>query len=334
MGVMENNKWVVWLLIVVVVLGGIWFVWKDNQKASSVTGPIKVGVVQITSHPVFDMINEGIKEGFAAEGYVEGENISFDIQNAQGDNSANAAIAQKFANSDYNIFIPLGTPSSQAVVNLIKDRPIVFGAVTDPVTAGIVASNEKPGANVTGTSDITLYKEQLELLKKLVPNAKKIGIVYNPGEANSQYGLDQAKIYASQLGLELVTAPANNSGEILSAARSLVDKVDAFYMTPDNTVVSGQEALIKVALDAKKPLISLDQSGVEKGALATLGTNYKYVGIRTAEMAIRVLKDEKPENVPVLGVTDADLFVNTTTAAAIGITIPQDLLSTAKETYK
>ena len=331
---MENNKLVAWLVIAVVVLAGIWFVWKDNQKASDVTGPITVGVAQITSHPVFDMVNEGIKEGFAAEGYVEGETITFDIQNAQGDNSANAAIAQKFANSDYTIFIPLGTPSSQAVVNLIKDRPIIFGAVTDPVTAGIVATNEKPGANVTGTSDITLYKEQLELLKKLVPNATKVGIVYNPGEANSKYGLEQAQKYATELGLEVITAAANNSGEILSAARSLVDKVDAFYMTPDNTVVSGQEALIKVALDAKKPLISLDQSGVEKGALATLGTNYKYVGIRTAQIAIRVLKGENPANIPVLGVTDADLFVNTKTAAAIGITIPQDLLTTAKETYE
>ncbi|MBY0539523.1 ABC transporter substrate-binding protein [Patescibacteria group bacterium] len=326
-------KNIIWVLVAVVVLGGLaWFA--TSKKDTGPSAPITVGISQITSHPVFDMVISGIKEGFANAGYVEGETITYDIQNAQGDNSANAAIAQKFASSGYDIFMPLGTPASQAVVNLIKDSPIVFGAVTDPVTAGLVVSNEAPGANVTGTSDITLYREHLELLKKLVPTAKKIGIVYNPGEANARFALEQAQKYAKEFGFEIITAPANTGTEVNQAARSLVSKIDAFYMLPDNTVVAAQESLIKVALDGKKPLISLDESGVEKGALATLGTNYKYVGVRTAEIAIRVLNGEAPAGIPVLGVTDADVFLNTTTAKMLGVTIPGDVLASAKKVYE
>jgi len=317
------------VVIVIVVIAGIWAITKNNAPKK-----VTIGVSQITSHVIFDTIKTGIIAGFEKAGYKEGENIVFDFQNAQGDSATNTAIAQKFANSSYDLFIPFGTSSSQALVNLIKDRPIIFASVTDPVTAGIVQTNEKPGGNVTGTSNITLYKEQLELLKKIVPSVKKIGYVYNPGEANAVYGLAQAKKYGEAMGFEFVTAPANNSGEVISAARSIAEKVDAFYMSPDNTVLSAQDAFVKVAIEAKKPLISIEESGVKAGALATLGTNYEKVGERTAEIALRVLKGEKPANIPVLGVTDDDLFINTTTAQAIGITLSQEMLNQAKQVYK
>ncbi len=326
-----------WIIVIVLLIIVVVYLGLKNQSATDnkmKKETVKIGVSQITSHAVFDEIIKGIKSGFEAGGYKEGENITYDFQNAQGDNTINQSIAQKFANSDYNLFMPLGTPASQALVNLIKDKPVVFGAVTDPVTAGLVQSNETPGGNVTGTSDITLYNEHLKLLKELVPKAKKVGIVYNPGEANARFALEQTQKYAKDYGLEIITAPANNSGEILSAAKSIAGKVDALYMLPDNTILSGQEAYIKVALDSKKPLITIDQSGVEKGGLATLGTNYKKVGERTAEIAIRVLKGEKPSDIPVLGVTDADLFINTKTAQAIGITIPEEKITMAKQVYQ
>src|SRR3989338_3209368 len=234
-----NKTWIAVLVIAVVAIGA-WTIFGSKNSSLDTSKTIKVGVSQITSHAVFDDIKSGIIARFAEAGYKEGENIVFDFQNAQGDNSTNAAIAQKFANSGYDLFMPLGTQASQAVANLVKDKPIVFGAVTDPVTAGLVKSNENPGANITGTSDITLYKEHLELLKKLAPNVKKIGLVYNPGEANAKYGLEQTKKVGEQMGLEFITAPANNSGEVLSAARSIVGKVDAFYILSDNTIVSGQ----------------------------------------------------------------------------------------------
>src|SRR3989338_1068284 len=220
-----NKTWIAVLVIAVVAIGA-WMIFGSKNSSLDTSKTIKVGVNQITSHAVFDDIKAGIVARFAEAGYKEGENIIFDFQNAQGDNSTNAAIAQKFANSDYDLFMPLGTQSSQAVANLIKNKPIVFSAVTDPVTAGLVKSNENPGANITGTSDITLYKEHLELLKKLAPNVKKIGLVYNPGEAYAKYGLEQTKKVGEPMGLEFITAPANNSGEVLSAARSIVGKVD------------------------------------------------------------------------------------------------------------
>jgi len=328
-----NKKLVAIIVIAIELLGG-WMVFGKSKKEVGSTKQIKVGVSQIISHQVMDDVLAGIKIGFEKAGYKEGQQIVYDVQNAQGDSNTNVAIAQKFANGDYDLIMPFGTQSSQAVANLIKERPIVFAAVTDPITAGLVKSKENPGGNITGTSDVTLYKEQLELLKKLVPSAKKVGIVYNPGEDNSKYGLDQAKKYGEPMGLEFITAPANNSGEVLSATLSIADKVDAFYMLPDNTVITGQEALIKVTTESKKPLISIDQSGVEKGALATLGTNYVKVGERTAEVALRVLKGESPANIPVLGVTDADLFINTATAGKIGLALSDEMIAGAKQVYK
>lgn len=295
---------------------------------------IKVGVSHYVSHPVMDAVVDGIKLGFQNAGYIEGKDIQFDRQNAQGEAAANQQIAQKFASSDYDIFMPIGTPPAQALVKLIKDRPVIFGAVTDPVAAELVQSLEQPGANVTGSSDITLYKEHLELLKRLVPNVKTVGIVYSPGEVNAQAGLKEVEKIAPSLGLTIKTAGVSSSGEILTAARSLASKVDAFYMLADNVVVSGQEAYIRVALENKKPIISLDQSGVEKGALATVGTNYRMLGERTAEMAVRVLQGIKPTDMPVLGIRDADLFLNTKTASAIGVKINQDDVDRAKQVYK
>lgn len=326
-----DNKTLRWIIILIILGLGGYALYNQSQIAE---GAVKIGVTQITSHPVFDEINKGIVKAFEDAGYKEGIDVVFDFQNAQGDQTVNVSIAQKFASSDYDLFMPLGTPASQAVVNLIKERPIVFGAVTDPLSAGLVKSSEKPGANVTGTSDITLYKEHLELLKRLAPSARRLGVVYNPGEANARFALEQTRKEAGKLNMQVITAPANNTGEILGAARSIVRRVDAFYMLPDNTILAGQESLVKVALENKKPLIGIEQSSIEKGGLATLGTNYLMVGVRTGEIALRVLKGEDPGTIPVLGVTDADVFLNTKTADAIGVSLPEDLVKSAKQIYQ
>lgn len=327
-----KKTWIVVLIIVIVAVGA-WLIFGTN-KGLDTSKTIKVGVSQYMSHVALDAVRAGVVTGFEKAGYKDGVNVIFDFQNAQGDTSTNVAIAQKFANSGYDLIIPLGTQAAQAVANLVKERPIVFGAVTDPIGAKLVKTLEVPGGNITGTNNITLYKESLELLTKLVPKAKKIGLVYNPGEANGVYGLEQTKKIGEPMGFTFITAVANNTSEVLSASLSIADKVDAFYMMPDNTVIAGQEALIKVANEAKKPLIAITQAGVEKGALAAVGTNFEMVGERTVEVALRVLKGEKPANIPVLKVTDADLFINTTTAQKIGVTIPQELISQAKQIYK
>lgn len=331
------------------MVGGLVWYERNTQKteptkqAATATQPesqpraekkLKIGVSHYVSHPVFDTIFAGIKLGFQNAGYLEGKDIEFDRQNAQGEAAANQQIAQKFVASDYDLFMPIGTPPSQALVKLIKDRPVIFAAVTDPVAAGLVASSEQPGANVSGSSDITLYKEQLDLIKKFAPTAKTIGIVYSPGEINAQSALKEVEKLAPTLGLTIKTAGVSSSGDILTAARSLAGSVDTFYMLPDNVVAGGQEAYIRVALEAKKPFIALDESGVEKGALATVGTNYRMLGERTAEMAVRVLKGAKPADMPVLGVRDADLFINEKTATAIGLSLSAEDLARAKKVYR
>lgn len=318
------------LLIVLLIIGSSLF----KEKKAPASKIFKVGIFQPISHPGIDIVRDGIVAGFAANGYKSGKNIIFDFQNAQGDPSVTQSIARKFANSDFDVFIPIGTQASQSLANLIKKKPIVFAAVTDPITAGLLKSKENPGGNITGTSDMILFKEQLELLKRLEPDAKRVGIVNNPSESNSQFGLQETKRYAKDLGLEIVTAPANNTGEVFSAAQSLVNKVDAFYIISDNTVIAGQEALIKVSIEAKKPLIGVEQGGVEKGALATIGINYEKLGERTAELAISVLKGENPGKIPVYGTKDGDIFINSRTAQAIGLTIPEDILKQAKQVYQ
>ncbi len=317
-------------VILLVVLGGIAAYSYSNKPSKT----LKVGVSQIVSHQIFDEFKSGIIQGFKNGGYEDGKNIIFDFQNANGDMNVNQVIAQKFAASDYDLFMPMGTQSGQAIANLEKKRPIIFAGITDPVTAGLVASKEKPGSNITGTSDIVLYKQPLELLKTLAPNIVKVGILYNPGEANSVSGLEQAKNAASQLNLEIITAPVNNTGEILSATQSIVDKIDAYYLINDNTVLAGQESLIKIALENKKPVIAIDPSGVEKGALATMSTKYEKVGEKAAEIAIRVINGELPGNIPVADITEAEVYLNKKTADIINIQIPDDLINKAVKIYE
>lgn len=314
---------VILALIVIVSISG-------NKKQEEVK---KIAILQYVTHPAFDEVTVGIRESLAKAGFKEGKNITLDIQNGNGDNSTIQSIAQKFANQQDDLIVPYGTAPSQAVLNLVKNRPIVFAAVTDPITAGLVNDPQKPGANITGTSDITLYKESLELLKKLVPNAKKIGVLQNPGEANSVFALSETQKYAKELGLEIIVGTVNSSNEVYQAAKAISGKVDAFYVSADVTVTSGINGLIKATLESKRPLIAFTNSDVEAGALASLGTNYKKVGEKTGEIAVRVLKGENPGDIPVLGVTDADIFINKKTAEAIGLTISEEILKSAKTVY-
>ena len=327
-----NKTWITVLVIAIVAVGA--YALFGLNKGVDKSKIVKIGISQIAPHVVLDSVRQEIIDTLAANGYKEGENLVLDYQNAQGDMTINQSIAQKFANSDYNLFVAITTPTSQAIANAIKDRPIVFAAVSDPIKAGLVTNPQHPRGNITGTSDITLYEQQLDLIKKMKPSVKTIGIIYNPSEAAAQSGLGQTRKYAPQFGLEIVTATANTSNDVLVAARSIADKVDAFYIIPDNTVISGQDALIKIAIEKKKPLFAYEESGVEKGALATLSTNYAELGKRTAEIIIRILKGENPGDIPVLGVTDASLFINTTTAEKIGVTFSSDQIKQAKQVYK
>ena len=291
---------------------------KDNK--------IKIGVIQLVEHPALDKSYQGFVDGLSEAGYINGENIVIDYQNAQGEQANCVTIANKFVNDKDNLIFAIATPAAQAVANLTKSIPILVTAVTDPETAKLVKANSKPETNVSGTSDLTPVAAQITLLKKLVPNAKKVGILFCSSEANSIFQVNLAKAACETNGLEYVEGSVSNSNEIQQVTQSLVGKVDAFYIPTDNMLAAGLANVAMVANAAKIPTICGEDGMVVSGGLATYGINYYELGKLTAKQAVRILKDgENPANMPIEYLERFDFSYNKETAAAIGIEIPENL---------
>lgn len=296
---------------------------------SSLAAPLRVGVTQIVEHPALDAARQGFIDRLAELGYEEGTDVVYDIQSAQGDFGTALTIAQKFAADGVDLVLAIATQAAQAAAQVLRDTPILITAVTDPVAAELVDSIERPGTNVTGTSDLTPVRAQLELLTMLAPSARRVGVIYNAGEVNSVVQVNLAKAAAADLGLEVVEATAANSSEVLSAAQSLVGRVDALYVPTDNTVVSAIESVVLVAERARLPLIAGEDLSVEQGALATVGIDYYQLGRQTADMALRVLQGENPAEMSIEYQNEINLVVNLSAAQRMGVTIPEDLLANA-----
>ncbi|MDN5755230.1 MAG: ABC transporter substrate-binding protein [Arthrobacter sp.] len=304
----------------------------ESSGSADATEPVKIGISQYVSHPSLDAVTEGFKKGMKDAGYT-GDKISYDLQNAQADASTNTAIMNQFSQDNLDLVLAVATPAAQAAAQAITDAPVLFSAVTDPVEAKLVKSVEEPGGNVTGTSDKNPVKEQMELLKELAPDAKSVGIVYSSGEVNSTVQVKWAKEAAADLDLEIKEAAISASSEVQQAAESL--KVDAYYVPTDNAVVSALEGLLQTAQSKKVPVIAADGESVKRGATATYGINYEKLGVQTADMAVKILKDgEKPADMPVETLTDVELYVNTAAAKKAGVEIPQDMIDKAAEVYK
>ncbi|KLU60855.1 ABC transporter substrate binding protein [Peptococcaceae bacterium CEB3] len=280
-------------------------------------------------HPALDAARKGFLATLKANGYEEGKNLTVDYENAQGDQPTLNTIAQKLSAEKLALILAIATPSAQAMAAATKDIPILITAVTDPVAAKLVNSNENPGTNVTGTTDMNPIKEQFALLKELVPQVKKVGIIYNAGEVNSQVQVKIAKGVASQMGLQVVEATVASTADVQQATQSVVGKVDVIYVPTDNMVVSAAPTVLQVANQAKVPVISGESSVVDKGGLATIGINYENLGKQTGEMAIKVLNGSKPESMPIEGQKDFDTVINRTCADLLGIKVP-DALKKAK----
>lgn len=305
----------------------------DTHGASGGTGLKRIGITQILSHPALDNARQGFIDALKDGGYVEGKTVKYDIQNAEGSQDTAKQIADKFVADRVDLILAIATPTAQAVAEATKDIPIVITAVTDPVGAGLVESLERPGRNVTGTTDMNPVKAQLELAKRLA-KGNRIGVLYNSGESNSLVQVEMAKEAAASLGLELVPKAVTNTSEVKQAAESLVGKVDALYIPTDNTVVSAIRAVVDVAESAKLPLIAAEGDSVKEGALITYGIDYYKLGYQTGEMAIKILKGEaKPESMPIERQKELKLYVNKTEADKIGLEIPRDLLERADVTY-
>ncbi|PTW62563.1 putative ABC transport system substrate-binding protein [Breoghania corrubedonensis] len=289
-----------------------------------------VAITYIVDHPAIDAARKGVIDELAEAGYKEGETLTLHVQSAQGSMPTQLQIAKKFAGMRPDLLVAISTPSAQALQSAADGKiPIVFSAVTDPVGSKLVKSMEAPGGNITGTSDQQPFGPTLKLIKRLVPEAKKLGVIYNAGEANSVAQVEALKAALADYGLELEESTASQTAMVPDAALSLAGRADVILIPTDSTVVAAIESVVNVGRKAKVPVFASDTDSVKRGALAALGFDYYKLGRLTGKMAVRILKGESPAAIPV-GVLDTqDLYLNKTSAAAMGVAVPDDLLETA-----
>lgn len=294
-----------------------------------------IGINQFMQHPLLDDVNKGLNEALKTAGISQEVGSQIIVKNANGDQNVALQINKQFIDQKIDVLVALGTPAAQSATKLTKTIPIVFGAITDPVAAGIADSIEKPGGNKTGTTDRWPYEKQIALIKKLVPKAKKVGIVLNPGESNTEASMKYIRPLIQKDGMETVEVPVANTAEVYNAVKSLVGRCDVLLVPGDNTVIAAMDSMVKVANKNKIPLFAGSTDMVEKGAIATYGNNYYEIGRETGKIIVDILKNKKnPGSIPVMVASDADLVINVNAAKAQGVTIPDDLLKAAKQVFK
>lgn len=295
-----------------------------EKKEASKDAKVKVGIVQIVEHAALDVASKGFVDGMAAKGYKEGQNVTYDRQNAQADQSNLHTIAQHFINKKVDLICAVATPAAQVVANATQDIPIVATAVTDYEAAKLIKSNAKPETNVTGTSDMNLVEAQLDLILKLVPATKTVGVIYNSSEVNSQVQVDLLKGFAKDRKVEIKEATVNNVNDIQQAARSLIGQVEAIYVPTDNVLASAMPALAMVTEEAKLPVVS---GWDDANGIATIAIDYYKLGVQTGEMAADILSGKaKPQDMPIQTQNEFTVIVNEANAKKIGLTIPKEIL--------
>lgn len=290
----------------------------------------KIGVTVIVSHPALEADQKGFEKAIADAGLM----AEYDYQNAQGDMANATTIAQKFKNDDLDLVHAIATPTAQAAVKVIKNKPVVYSSVTDPVDAGLVKTMGPSGTNVTGISDAWPIERQIELYHQMVPSAKKWGTVYNAGDANSVKSIGWTRDAMKKFGLELVEVTISNSAEVYTGAQTLVGRVDAIYITSDNTVVSALESVVKVANNNKIPLFGGDTTTVETGMIAAYGLNYFQVGYSAGKKAVLVLKGQDPGTIPSGLTENLSLWINLKAAREQNVTVPEKFVNMAEKVFR
>ena len=291
-------------------------------KADKKKDVFRIGISQFITHQSLDATREGFVDELAKQGYVEGENIEIDFQNAQGEQRNLKTISQQLAESS-DVVLAIATPSAQSLANTTQTTPVIFSAVTDPVSAKLVESREHPGGNVTGTSDQSsdAISTQINLIKKVLPKAKSIGILYTQSEPNSVVQKDEAKRLLEEKGFTVVEKTILDSNNVKAAAESLMTEVDMVFVPTDNIISSTMETVKQVSIKHKVPVFGGSTEMVAVGGLYNYGTNYEELGRQTARMLVRVLKGENPENIAVELPEKLELHTNQEMADALGIDI-------------
>ena len=291
-------------------------------KADKKKDVFRIGISQFITHQSLDATREGFVDELAKQGYVEGENIEIDFQNAQGEQRNLKTISQQLAESS-DVVLAIATPSAQSLANTTQTTTVIFSAVTAPVSAKLVESREHPGGNVTGTSDQSsdAISTQINLIKEVLPKAKTIGILYTQSEPNSVVQKDEAKRLLEEKGFTVVEKTILDSNNVKAAAESLMAEVDMVFVPTDNIISSTMETVKQVSIKHKVPVFGGSTEMIAVGGLYNYGTNYEELGRQTARMLIRVLKGEKPENIAVELPEKLELHTNQEIADALGIDI-------------
>lgn len=323
---MKIKKIIIALLVLplVIVLAGC-----DSSKKT------EIGILQYLEHNALTEARKGFIDGLAEAGYVDGENIRIRVLNPETDASTMALNSKELVRKSDLIFA-IATPAAVSVVNEAKeqgkDTPILFTAVTDPIDAKLIDSNEKPGGNVTGTNDMNPIKEQIALAKRLVPTATKLGIIYTASETNSSLQANIAKAEAEKLGFEVIVETIESVNQLQLVANQLTSKVDVLYIPTDNAIAGAMGSLNDILESKQVPAIVGEPNMVYAGGSITYGVDYYKLGKETAAMAVKILKDGTlPKDIPSVGLSEYSLIINKTKLDKMGITIPEDLLAEADE---
>lgn len=300
-----------------------------NEKAASESGKLKIGVVQIVQHGSLDAANQGFVDRLKERGYDDSK-IELDQQNAQGDQSNLKSIASRFKQEKLSLICAIATPAAQAVANEVRDVPIVGTAITDYVTARLAKSNDRPGGNVTGVSNLASVDAQMDLGLSLVPNAKSVGLIYCSSEVNSEVQANMVKQYANAKGLHVEERTVNNVNDIQQVAESLSGACDLIYVPTDNTMASAVPTLIKVTNQAGIPVIAGAESMVKDGCLASLSVDYYKLGQQTGDLAADILDGKvKPEDAPIQYQKEYRTVINQKEAEALHISLPETISKNA-----
>jgi putative ABC transport system substrate-binding protein len=294
----------------------------------------RVGISQFFSHPVIDDYREGFLSGMAKEGFVQGQNVTYDVQNAQFNMDTLRAIAQKFQADKVDLVFTMTTPATLATLNVIGDTPVVFGLATDAKGSGILKDTAKPDRNATGVESWWPADKHLEVMRKVLPNTRRLGVPYNSGESNSRIQMDNYKQAASGPGFEFVEANVTSTNDVQQAVQSLVGRSDAILIIGDNTVQGAIGAILKIGFENKLPVVSTDPENAKEGVLAGWGINQKDTGAQAGELAARLLKGARVVDTPVERPRKYWFTVNTAAASRLGLTIGDAVLKETDQQYE
>ncbi|AMB96107.1 tryptophan ABC transporter substrate-binding protein [Aerococcus urinae] len=296
---------------------------------------IRIGLLQLTEHPALDDIRQGVYDQLAERGYVDGENVEIDFANGQGDQNNLKMLSDKMVSDGAEYLVGIATPAAQALKNVANDQvPVVMAAVSDPVGAGLVKDLDQPGFQVTGVRDVPPVKEQFDLIKRVMPDIKTVGIIYNSSETNAQNNVRMAKEHAKELGLNVVEKTITSTNDLAQVAEQLAQEVEAIWVPNDNSIASSMNTLISVTDHYKIPVFPVVDTMVVDGGMATVGLNQYQLGVDSANVLADLIEGADPRNYSVVIPEKKALTINSKKANELGIEIPSDVVNEATDVAK